>query len=75
MGLARGFFYGGAKNVVVSLWKVPDRAAGEFMNLFYQHVTRGEQFDEALRNAKLTMEHGKGASAPRYWAAFVLVRE
>jgi len=73
MSLTRGFFYGGARNVVVSLWKVPDRATNDFMRFFYENVTRGKKFDRALRNAKLAMLSDKRTADPRNWAAFVLI--
>jgi CHAT domain-containing protein/Tfp pilus assembly protein PilF len=73
MGLTRGFFYGGAKHVLVSLWKVPDRAASDFMQMFYKYAISGQVFDQALRSAKLEMCIKAGTEAPRYWAAFVLI--
>jgi CHAT domain-containing protein len=40
LGLARGFLYAGARQVVASLWKVDDRAAAVFMQHSYTALLR-----------------------------------
>src|SRR5262249_24558496 len=37
-GLQRAFHYAGTRNVVASLWKVPDRGTAALMALFYQSL-------------------------------------
>lgn len=36
VGFTRAFFFAGARQVVVSLWPVSDKAAAELMKRFYQ---------------------------------------
>jgi hypothetical protein len=46
------------------------------MRFFYQNLKKGQQKDEALRNAKLNFlknRQGTNASHPLYWAAFIPV--
>ena len=72
IAFTRGFLYAGARNLVVSLWKVPDRPTSEFMHLFYAKLLEGESFEAALRDAKLRMLANEATAAPRNWAAFIL---
>jgi CHAT domain-containing protein/tetratricopeptide (TPR) repeat protein len=53
-GLQRAFHYAGAKNVVCSLWKVPDAPTAALMGLFYQNLW-GKNLSplESLRQAQL----------------------
>jgi CHAT domain-containing protein len=77
LGLTRAFFYAGARNVTVSLWNVNDSATATLMGAYYQNLNRGLPKSAALRQAKLTLLHGKEAAwrHPYFWAAFVLVGE
>ena len=74
-GLARAFFYAGAKSVVASLWNVSDERAAAFMTTFYSHLAEGLSKAEALRAAKLDLLSRDRTSPPRYWAAFILMGE
>ncbi len=69
-GLQRAFRLAGARQLVMSLWKVIDREAAEFMKYFYQSYLETNQADFALRKAKKAMKE-KGYS-PYSWAGFVL---
>ena len=71
LGLPRIFFYSGAESVVMTLWKVDDKATAIFMEYFYSFLNKGKTKAEALRLAKLKMTSSK-FSHPFYWAAFVL---
>jgi CHAT domain-containing protein/tetratricopeptide (TPR) repeat protein len=73
VGLSRGFFYAGAQNLVLSLWKVADQATAEFMVDFYKGIGQEFEFDIALRKAKLKMLKDERHSHPYYWAPFILV--
>ncbi len=77
LGLTRAFFYAGARNITVSLWNVNDSSTSALMKVFYENLNRGLSKSAALRQAKLTLLHGKEAAwhHPYYWAAFVLVGE
>lgn len=68
-GLRRAFVLAGAKTLVMSLWKVPDRETQELMEEFYGRILGGEPRAEALRQAQLSMKAKH--SAPRYWGAFI----
>jgi CHAT domain-containing protein len=59
---------------VVSLWRVGDRSAGEFMQEFYGELAAGRPPAEALLAVRRrwigeAAPHG----SPAAWAAFVLV--
>jgi len=71
-GLKRAFMVSGARQLVVSLWKVNDAATAELMRNFYRQLASGKPAAEALQHAKLDMLAGPFAH-PYYWAAFVLV--
>ena len=76
VGFTQGFLYAGAKSVLVTLWKVPDRATAELMARFYRLVL--DESDPispaaALRHAQLSMAADRRWSDPYFWAAFVLV--
>ncbi|MBS1910888.1 MAG: CHAT domain-containing protein [Bacteroidetes bacterium] len=71
-GLARAFRAAGARAVMMSLWKVPDKQTQELMELFYtnwldKHMSKPEALREAQR------EMAGRYNDPYYWGAFVLV--
>jgi CHAT domain-containing protein len=68
-GLRRAFVLAGAKTLVMSLWKVPDRETEELMIDFYRRILAGEARAEALRQAQLKIK--KDNPDPFYWAAFI----
>lgn len=75
IGLTRGFLYAGASNVLVSLWKVDDRATADFMVDFYSKILEGTTKTEALREAKramISLRHPE-YNKPYYWAPFILI--
>jgi len=71
MGLAKTFFYAGARSVLSTLWNVDDESTAVFMKHFYSHLSRGLPKNEALRRAKHKMIES-GYAHPYYWAPFVL---
>jgi len=87
LGLERAFRAAGARAVVASLWKVPDRATQQLMSRFYRNLWEGKMTRlDALRDAQLWMlregpraaeadgpgDGGKGRTPPHAWAAFAL---
>lgn len=74
IGLTRGFMYAGAQSVVVSLWRVDDKATAELMKRFYQHMLGKNKLSAAaaLRQAQLEMQSQKDWHDSYYWAGFVL---
>jgi CHAT domain-containing protein/tetratricopeptide (TPR) repeat protein len=73
MSITRGFFYAGARNIVVSLWRIYDKQTSQFMQEFYKHILDGESYAGALRQAKLRMIEDPLTSFPSKWAGFVLL--
>lgn len=57
VALSWGFFFAGAESVLVSLWRVDDRATALLMDRFYENYTG--QFDEPRRVGRRSFEHGQ----------------
>jgi CHAT domain-containing protein/tetratricopeptide (TPR) repeat protein len=70
LGLRRAFLHAGARTVVMSLWKVPDRETKEIMVDFYRRLMEGSGRADALRDAQLEMQR-MHPDAPLYWGAFI----
>jgi CHAT domain-containing protein len=68
-GLRRTFMLAGAKTLVMSLWKVPDKQTQELMEDFYQRLLSGQPRAEALREAQLALK--EKYPHPRFWGAFI----
>ena len=60
----------GAKRLVMSLWKVPDKCTRDLMTEFYRRVLGGEDAGEALRGSQLELR--RQHPDPHYWGAFIL---
>jgi CHAT domain-containing protein/tetratricopeptide (TPR) repeat protein len=73
VALTRGFFYSGARNIVFSLWKVPDKHTSDLMTAFYACLLSGQDFSTAMRNAKLKMLNNPLSAFPTKWTGFVLL--
>ncbi|MEW6062608.1 MAG: CHAT domain-containing protein, partial [Bacteroidota bacterium] len=73
MALTRGLFYAGAKNIIFSLWKVPDRQTYLLMDEFYKQMLSGKSYASSLREAKLTLIAAKESAFPSKWSGFVLM--
>ena len=69
-GLQRAFKMAGVKNIIMSLWKVPDTQTAELFDVFYSGCFAGKSIHEAFRSAQAKM---KGKYSPYYWAGFVLL--
>ena len=75
-GLQRGFKKAGANSILMSLWKVDDKATCLLMTEFYKNwIEEGKTKHEALELAKQTVRShkDKGWDDPKYWAAFILL--
>jgi CHAT domain-containing protein len=73
VGLTRGFLHAGAARVLVSLWKVDDRASARLMGRVYEGIFRAKLSPAAaLRKAQLSFRQDPAMSDPFFWAAFVL---
>ena len=75
LALTRGFLYAGARNLLVSLWKVSDRHSHALLVDFYRRALAGQSYSRALREAKLRLISDPATAVPRLWAAFVLIGE
>jgi tetratricopeptide (TPR) repeat protein/CHAT domain-containing protein len=57
-GLQRAFHMAGTRNVIASLWKVPDQSTAALMALFYQNLwDKNLSPMESLRQAQLEIHH------------------
>jgi CHAT domain len=73
VGLTHGFLHAGASRVLVSLWKVDDRATARLMGRVYEGIFRAKLSPAAaLRKAQLSLLQDPATSDPFFWAAFVL---
>ncbi|RJF88328.1 CHAT domain-containing protein [Oleomonas cavernae] len=75
-GLARAFFYAGARRLVVSHWPVPDASTAALMTRLFHPSAEGTGGAEALRRAQLALIDGAGPlewSHPLFWAGFSAV--
>lgn len=71
IGLPHAFLTAGARGVVVSLWRVRDRATAQFMTEFYTRLEGGQSPGAALAAVRRDMLSRQ--AHPSEWAAFVLV--
>lgn len=69
-GLQRAFKLAGVKNMLLSLWKVPDAETAELMKIFYTYYMQGKTARESFTAAQKDMRQ---KYKPYYWAAFVLI--
>lgn len=72
-GLQRGIRLAGCKNLLMSLWKVPDEPTAKFMELFYNKLLLDKKsVYESYQYAQQQMRK-LYADDPFVWAAFVLM--
>ncbi len=73
VGLTQGFLAAGVPRVVVTQWRVDDRATTELMKRFYRGLFQdGLTPPEALRQAQLSFWRDRDHGAPFYWGGFTL---
>ena len=75
IGLSRALAYAGARNIIVSFWKVADESTAELMVDFYKiHLQdKNKSFSQVLQSAKLDLIKNEKYASPYYWAPFVLI--
>ena len=74
-GLARSFFFAGARNVLSTLWQADDISAQELMVLFYQTASGEDSVSiaEAMRKSQANLIEGGEFSHPYFWAPFATI--
>ena len=73
-GLQRAFKQAGVKNLMVSLWSIPDKATQLLMTQFYQNCLEADMtMRQALKAAQQWMRAQENYQNPYYWAGFVLL--
>ena len=71
-GLRKAFSDAGARNIIMSLWKVDDKVTQEFMTRFYEiWLNEKTSIREAFNRTQLEIK--AKYPQPFYWGAFILV--
>jgi CHAT domain-containing protein len=71
-GLRKSVFDAGARNLIISLWKVDDKVTKEFMETFYNQWVSNNTIANAFNNTQKIIK--LKYPQPYYWSAFVLVK-
>ena len=76
-GLARAFFYAGARSLLVSHWAVSDRATTRLITGTFEAMDARDIGGRAraLQSAMREVRSNRAWAHPAYWAAFTLVGE
>lgn len=72
-GLQKVFKRAGADKMVMSLWRVDDKATMLFMTKFYESNLSSHDITQAFRDAQSFMCSTEEYSDPYFWAGFILV--
>jgi CHAT domain-containing protein/tetratricopeptide (TPR) repeat protein len=76
VGLAWSLMVAGARNVVVSQWKVESTSTTDLTIDFYKFLKQNpDKKPDALRQAALKLRRNPSTAHPFYWAGFVLIGE
>jgi tetratricopeptide (TPR) repeat protein len=74
IGLSHAFLAAGARATLVTLWRIADRSASDFMQAFYRELHAGVPPAQALLVVRRRWVVAGGAQGhPSHWAPFVLV--
>jgi CHAT domain-containing protein len=78
-GLARSFFFAGARALMVTQWSVSDQVSAYLVATDLAHVQQGQGASASLRQVQLALINGAGHGLPAgiadpfYWAPFVVI--
>lgn len=72
-GIQSAFKEAGAKTIVSTLWSINDKAAADFMKIFYSCMISGDTKYEAFAKARRTMIESEDYNDPLYWAPFIMI--
>lgn len=75
IGLSRALVYAGARNCLVSFWKVADESTATLMKDYYSLLLEKQEsnYSATLQQAKRNLISGEKYSSPYYWAPFILI--
>ncbi len=73
-GLARAFFYAGARSLMVTHWQIPDAPTVALMTKVFDGLAAGNlSAAEAMRRGQIAMIEEQRFSHPLNWAAFSVI--
>ena len=73
-GLARAFFYAGARSMMVSQWELLDKPSAELLTTCFKDcATENLSFAEALREGQKALINNPSTSHPMIWGALCIV--
>lgn len=74
VGLPHAFLAAGARGTIVTLWRIADRSAADFMRDYYRALAAGRSPSAALLAVRQTwLSDSSRVTHPAHWAPFVLV--
>ena len=71
-GLQRALKKAGVQTIIMSLWKLNDRVAMEFMDCFYKNLFEGKTKRQSF-NAARDLIYSNYRGDPFYWAPFIMM--
>jgi CHAT domain-containing protein len=74
-GLQRSILQAGAKNLLISLWKVDDEATHLMMSYLYDYLLSRNSIKDSYKLAQRKLRENPKFQDPYFWAAFVLLGE
>ena len=72
-GLQRAFKKAGVQSIIMSLWKVDDKATALLMTEFYNNLASGMSIKDAFVSSKNKVKNVEEYRNPYYWASFILL--
>ena len=73
LGFTRSFLSAGTSTMLVSLWPVSDAATETLMTTLYADLAKGDQVQDAMRDAQLAVMKDPATAHPFFWAPFNLI--